>query len=207
MIQGKWHESGVASYQDASIVVDGDLFVIDIADGSRRRGKLKELQISDRLGNVERRLNLSDGSVFISSDNDQIDHLIKTGWSVSRGIDFVERHLVLAITALILTVSASYGFFKWGVPWASQTIAHALPEQTNTLIGENALGFLDDYLFEPSQLEDFQKKRIRDHFYEEVVPLDSNHQSKSYRLHFRAWNINETPIANALALPDRKSVV
>ena len=83
----------------------------------------------------------------------------------------------------------------------SHTVAHALPQKTGNIIGANTLEFLDDYLFDPSELEERQKTAIRNHFKTKLVAENTSEQQITYALHFRAWGEGELAISNALALP------
>ena len=102
------------------------------------------------------------------------------------------------VTGVLVTALFTFGFFKWGVPWASEKIAHALPHKTNELIALNTLKFFDKYLLRKSELKEAQKEdRSGAHFFASLVPLGSHSKSIKYKLHFRNW----PGIPNALALP------
>jgi len=175
--------------------------MLEISHGLTRSGHTNDIQVSDRLGNVNRKLTLSDGSVFATKDNAAVDELFKVRIKKNSLVHAIESNLAWVLVALLLSVTTAFSFFKWGIPWAGEVIAHALPEKTNELIGANTLEFLDDYIFDPSQLEETQKQAIRNHFLNVVVPLDKKNPTQTYALHFRAWGEGESSVANALALP------
>jgi len=66
MIQGVWFSQGRAQKYDATLQVRAQSYVISVEGGELLQGDLNQLTISDRIGNVERKLTLSDGSVFIN---------------------------------------------------------------------------------------------------------------------------------------------
>ena len=203
MIQGKWHSNGSAVQFDAVLhCSDGILFQIDVTGSANYTGALDTLKVSDRLGNVERKITLDDGSVFASSDNDAIDTLFNKHASANGIIHHLESHMGWVVTALLVTVLSTFVFFKWGLPWGSEKIAHALPHKTNQLIANNSLKFLDKYIFSKSQLDEAKKDQIREHFKTKLAPLSVGEDSKIvYKLHFRAWDDINDGIPNAFALP------
>ena len=203
MINGKWHAQGSAAHVDATLrSADGVSFFIDVPDATNYTGALESLKISDRLGNVERKITLEDGSIFATSDNDAIDMLFNQHSSASGLLHRIESHMGWVFTALIVTVLTTFAFFKWGLPWGSEKIAHALPHETNQLIASNTLKFLDKYIFDKSQLDSEKQDQIRAHFKTKIAPLSAGEDSKIvYKLHFRAWNSASDGIPNAFALP------
>ena len=203
MINGKWHAQGSAAQSDATLrSADGISFHIDVVDGASFMGALDTLKISDRLGNVERKVTLEDGSIFATSDNDAIDMLFNKHSSANGILHRIENNMGWVITALVVTVLSTVAFFKWGLPWGSDKIAHALPHETNQLIAGNTLKFLDNYLFDKSQLDFEKRHQIREHFKKNIAPLSTSEDSKvKYKLHFRAWSEGGDGIPNAFALP------
>jgi len=197
MIQGKWHQEGSAAQQDASLTVSDGFFELHIQDEKSYSGEISELAISDRLGNVERKITLDDGSIFATHENDAIDDLFQNTLNIKAFIHHIESNIGWVITGVLVTALFTFGFFKWGVPWASEKIAHALPHKTNELIALNTLKFLDKYIFAKSQLDEAKQKKIRTHFATRLVPLASQSKTINYKLHFRNW----PSIPNAFALP------
>ncbi len=197
MIHGKWHAEGSAAQQDASLNTKDGFYELLTKEGHCYKGKIADLKISDRLGNVERNITFDDGSIFASPHNDTIDRLLQKPSSVGSFIHRIESHMGWVVVGIFVTALFMFGFYKWGVPWASEKIAHALPRKTNELIALNTLKFLDKYLLSDSKLKEAQKEQIRSRFFKSLVPLGSTAKSNNYKLHFRNW----PGIPNALALP------
>tara|TARA_B110000503_G_scaffold83219_2_gene127012 strand:- start:133 stop:1263 length:1131 start_codon:yes stop_codon:yes gene_type:complete len=200
-IQGVWFNQGSAQKHNASLQVKANGYVISIEGGLVLEGEMHELTVSDRIANAERKLTLRDGSVFASRENDAIDNLVGSSKNVHGVIHILESHLGWIMVALVITICATIAGFRWGIPLASEVIAHALPYKTNELIASKTLSFLDEFTFKPSQLSAAKKRRIRDHFWKTLVPLSEHHQQINYTLHFRAWDYEEKSIPNAFALP------
>jgi len=65
MIRGYWHPKGSAARFSATFEVnDLQRYDVTLEDGTIYRGDATLLEVSDRLGNVERKIKLEDGSVF-----------------------------------------------------------------------------------------------------------------------------------------------
>ncbi|MBX2809057.1 MAG: M48 family metallopeptidase [Cellvibrionaceae bacterium] len=201
IIQGNWYYQGSAAQTAATLHCRGEDFTLQTAAGARIHGKLADFTVSDRLGNIERKLSLEDGSVFATADNASIDRLFAKSNTFNGLIHRLESHMSSVLVALVLTLASGFSFVKWGIPWAATHIAHALPHKTNELIAAHSLEFLDKALFEPSQLRDDETSRIRQHFQQVLLPLEAKSQDINYRLHFRQWRHRQQGIANAFALP------
>ncbi|CAA6808048.1 MAG: Unknown protein [uncultured Sulfurovum sp.] len=203
MINGNYHKKGSAA-REAAVLSINDLgrYAIELEDGTVHRGELSHLNISERLGNVERKIRLEDGSVFGTLDNDAVDTLFKGAQKVNAFVHYLETHLKWIVVAVLVAIFTAFSFFKWGVPWASDKIAHTLPYSTNELIAKGSMDFLDEYMFEKSALGEGIQERIRQHFNENIAHISVDDESEiEYKLHFRSWTMGYTEIPNALALP------
>lgn len=202
MIEGKWYAEGSATSKSARLLHENDAhYIIELDDGSKLEGSLERLHVGNRLGNIERKIILEDGSVFASKENDKVDQLFKSKLKTNSFIHTLESNMGWVAVALVVTLFSGFAFFKWGVPWSSHKIAHALPEKTNQLIAENTLDFLDKYMFDKSTLPRNKMDEIRKHFHANIVPLATENKEIVYKLHFRAWEDGNLSIPNALALP------
>ena len=201
LIQGKWYDKGGAAQAPAVLYLIGERYKVDIEGRTSIFIDLDYITVSDRIGNVERKLTFQDGSVFATHDNDAVDKIFNNRSKISNFIHVLESHLGLVAVALVLTIISSISFFKWGVPWVSAKIAHALPQETNEFIAANTLEFLDDYIFDESKLDTDTMENIRLHFRTRLIPLDNANEKITYTLHFREWSDGEHGIPNALALP------
>ena len=202
MIQGKWHAEGSAASIDARLLSEDDTqYIIELKDGRKFEGALSSLHVGNRLGNVERKIILEDGSVFATKENDKVDVHFKQWLKTNSFIHTLESHMGWVLVALVVTVLTTFAFFKWGVPWTSQRIAHALPHKTNQLIAANTLDFLDKYMFKKSKLSSEKMEEIRAHFKTNIAPLSMEDKAIKYTLHFRNWSDGNLSIPNALALP------
>ncbi len=202
LINGKWHAEGSAEQFDAALRSNDDQVTVAIDDGRMIRCSFDELKVSDRLGNVERKITLNDGSIFATRDNESIDQLFKKDKSVNGFIHKIESNIGWVVVALLVTIGTSGAFLKWGVPWTSNKLAHALPHSTNELIAAQTLDFLDKYFFDKdSDVDPAQMEQIREHFNTRLVPLAQADENINFQLHFRKWEVDGQSIPNAFALP------
>ena len=166
-----------------------------------RSGNLENVQVSDRLGNVSRKLTFDDGCVFSTSENDAIDQCFEPHIKKANFVHLVESKMRFVAIALLVTIVAAFSFFKWGLPAVSFGVANMLPQKVNEVIGSNSLNFLDDLVFEDSQVSEGRQKEIRAHFFANLVPLEKNDEI-TFTLHFRKWSTDDGKgIPNAFALP------
>jgi len=105
------------------------------------------------------------------------------------------------LLSLVATALLTFSFFRWGLPWASLHIAHALPERAGQVISSSTLDFLDRWVLKETELDAQTTTRIEEHFRTQLLPLNTGIDSSKFNLLFRKWSIDGEPVANALALP------
>lgn len=210
IVNGVWYQLGSAEKSLATLCVDSDCLVVTIqADNSdgvnsvERSIKytISDVDVSDRLGNIERKLHFGTEGVFATKDNAAIDEIYRHHKKFNRWIHKVESHLGAVFVALAFTIALGVSFFVWGIPWASGKIANLLPHKANEIIAAEALTFLDDYWFDETTIPAQRQAEIRQHFTNTLLPLDTLNNGINYRLHFRNWSDDGKDIPNAFALP------
>lgn len=220
IISGKWYPKDSATQYAAELIVDKDSYKVHItpsdlnpelssnsdSQGHILTGQWSQIKINDRLGNTERKLILADGSLFTTHENDDIDTLIqsnKSSGSESKLSLLLHRHetkMSSVLVMLVLTIAFVFGFIKWGIPWTSQAVAHALPQQTGDFIGKQSLDFIDSYFLEPTTISEAKQQQIIDRFNTRLKPVGGDDRIH-YQLHFREMNVNGVSLPNAFALP------
>ena len=198
-IEGHFYSGNDSRRQSATLHLDrrsdGQSITIKSAEDSPSFAP-REVTLSPRIGNTPRYLHLPDDGVFETTDNDSVDRLGRQlGQHSSRWIHRLENHLGLILAAVLVTV-ATVGFtFFYGVPWASQAIANALPDTVAEQVGDSTLKTLDDLWFEPSLLPQKRQQALQAHF----APLLKPAGGQTLEVQFRS---SESIGANALALPN-----
>lgn len=155
------------------------------------RASADEYRLSERLGSTPRHVDFPDGGRF-----ETLDHLAMEGVFGRRGgfVHRLESRYRYVFIALVGVVLSSVLTVTYGIPALSEWVAFQLPGNTYQELGEYSLEYLDEHLFEPSNLDATRQSAIQTRF----APTLSEFSRDGMRLkvHFR-----QLGQANALALP------
>ena len=153
------------------------------------------VRLSPPLGRLRRTLTLPNGGIceVESTTVEQLFPGPKRG--TTTWLHRWERSLGLALTALLLTVAAVGLFLHYGVPVLAQQVARAVPPQSERMLGEEALAFLDQALLAPTTLPHARREELHALFARIQQQLP---ETRTYRLELRQ---GQALGANALALP------
>ncbi|MBY4676451.1 M48 family metallopeptidase [Marinobacterium arenosum] len=165
-------------------------------------GYWQQLQVSDRIGSSARYLQLVDGRRFECRDNDTIDRLEQrfNPSPSGRWLATMESRLRYVLLALLITVAAGFGLFRYGIPVMAEQLARQLPEPMVRELGGSTLALLDRQLFKPSQLPAEQRQLLQTL----MAELNGQLPEADYRLLLRDGG----PLgANALALPSGELLI
>jgi Zn-dependent protease with chaperone function len=166
--------------------------------------QLSNLDISSRIGDAPREINVDSGEQFITNDNDGIDQLLRQ--LIPDGIapsvlHTLERNLTAIALSIITSIAFVWLITVYGIPRAAEYIAFNMP---NVVVEqfEMDMAILDSTIFEPSELTTDRKndiKRVMDPFIKQYISLPETHLKPS--LDFRSGMG-----ANAFALPSGKII-
>ncbi len=158
-----------------------------------------ELKIASRLGNTPREIKFGDGRLFVTDDNDAVDHLIKHhGKSSSDSfLHRLETNTPLILVSVIVTIAVIWATVIYGIPASAKVIAFQLPDFTTEKMG-SSLSVLDRTVFEPSELDAEKQSEIR----KLTAPYLEIYKDLNPKLEFRSGMQ-----ANALALPSGEIVL
>jgi|TARA_R110002033_G_scaffold802_9_gene7845 Zn-dependent protease with chaperone function len=201
VILGYLYKKNSSTSENAELFIKDNFYSIKSNNNLIDDGKIESLSISSRLGNTKRKITLENGEVFMTDENDLIDLYLIQPLKKNSLLHKLESHLVLVFISILFTLFTVFSFFKWGVPYISGKLAFALPSELNTLISKNTLKTLDKHFFTKSKLLKQKKEQILISFNKDVLP-HIKEKSFKYKLHFRNWQINNTNIPNAFALPN-----
>ncbi|MFK7853778.1 MAG: M48 family metallopeptidase [Granulosicoccus sp.] len=204
ILAGHWFEPDSSTRHDADLVFLGDRYELRIDGKSIRQGNASDFSVSDRLGNLPRRLSWNDDAVFETTNNDAIDAwLDEHGHSGSRGllIHHLEKSWKWAAVGCVLTVAIVFGAFRWGLPSVSKNIADNVPVSVHESLSKQTLETLDRFILEESEVDIAEQVEIRARFEEMVAALPAH--DFSFKLHFRRMK----DIPNAMALPGGDVIV
>ncbi len=193
-IEGVWFPSGSSKRVAARLLISSAGYILKAEGRQPVEGRFDRLEISNRIGNIPRKIILPDQSVFETVVNDEIDHWISGQGKANEGgwihrLESRWRWIAIALVAVVITV---YSGARWGLPWVSQVAARHMPQTIVESISDGSLDFLDATIFDPSGISEHQQARLTQRF-NLLRADDSEHQ---YVLLFRKLGV-----PNALALP------
>lgn len=158
------------------------------------QGDVKQISVSDVLGNIPRTVTFPNGWTFTPISNTQLNEWLKQFQSTS-WIHAFERNLAIIAVAILVTVSCGWWVVTSGLPYSSKMLANALPVSINNFIGEQALSTIDENLMEPSELDVAEQARLLELFQSLITTSELRKYTPT--LLFRSWSN-----ANAFALAD-----
>lgn len=166
------------------------------------RFDLSEVRFSDRIGGMARFLYLPDGAKCEITDNAAVDaylaaHRPNRATRLAALVHALERHWIAVLAAVGVTALFIWLAVDRGIPAAASAAADLVPLSVDIKMGEQALAFFDERLFEPSALTPSRQEELRTHFAQIAAPLVAD--ERDVRLEFRH---SEAIGANAFALPN-----
>lgn len=200
-LEGNWYANGSAAKYSAVLTTQNSLYEIQVENEKLFSGSLESLCIESRLGNIERKITLHDGSIFTTYDNDTLDMLYAQKKNKNKSLHYLESKIHWVVLALVITIFSIFASFKWGIPLASKGIAHALPTSTNKIISIHTMDILDKYIFKESKISKIKMEQIRTNFKRRILPTIANNEEYKYKLHFRLFKDANLSLPNAMALP------
>lgn len=197
-LQGFFYAAGGSSRRETVLEVEGDNYRLRAEDELLAEGEVQILDVSSRLGNIPRRIEIADAGVFETPDNDTVDRILKAmdhDDHAGAWLHQLESKWSLAALGVVLLLVLTVGGVIWGVPSLSKVIAFKLPPGVTAAASEQTLAALDEVMLEPSRLPESRKAELRERFAGLVRQLGET--PFTYQLHFRDLPDG----ANAFALP------
>lgn len=172
-----------------------ELIVFDQDRNQLARANLHEIIISDRLGNIPRKVTFPDSSHFETKENELFDqHLLLHG-EAGGLLHRLEGKLHFIILSILLTITATLGFLMIGLPYASVIVANGLPNGLLDQASQSTLYTMDKFALGPSKLSQQRQDEINTMVRNSMPKNEHNY----YRILFRQ---GKGLGANAFALPD-----
>jgi Zn-dependent protease with chaperone function len=198
LIAGRYFDGKSSAPLEATLEFGADGTVRVHGLTQRVAAPLADITISDRVGNIVRRISFADGGVFETADNDAVDRA-RDAAGLGRGmgvVHWLESRWQIALGSLAAVALISFAFIQWGVPAIANWAAQVLPPAMDSAIGEGSLDVLDRVAFAPSKLSDPRQHQLEARFNAMTAPLNDGHQ---YQLALRDGGRGIG--ANAFALP------
>jgi len=182
--------------------------IIDTQEGDSTPPKLHtytvdQLSFTSRVGNTPRFIDFPDQFRFETSDNNEVDQLLKTFAKcghlrlslVEKWAHKLEASKRFIFSAMALTILSCWIMIQYGIPYFSKELAQALPVELATHIGSGSLDILDESIMSPSELPKTREQQLNAIF-TDLLPSDQ--EDIPFELIFRK---SELAGANAFALP------
>lgn len=202
IIQGRLFSSTLSESVEAELhcLNDGSLELKAQETKSFSRDDL--ISISDRLGNIPRKLTFENGYVFETAENDLVDQIFRH--NLGKIGFFANQFEKLRAGPLIVIVLAVFGcgylLYQFGLPIAAKIAAHQTPEFITEKLDSTTLSGLDQIVTGESKLTPERQEVYRAEFdtlVKQARKLDPD-LSGDFNLQFRdGGQIG----ANAFALP------
>lgn len=195
MIEGFWFPAGSAKKIVAALSVSEGRFKVIVKHDEYMEGQFDELIVSSRVGNIPRKIQLPDQSVFETTDNEAVDRLLQLSSAIVKRRGWAHiletrwSWIGVSLLAVLLFVFAG---FRWGLPWASVSVAESIPEPIVQQLSQGSLSLLDDIMFKPSEISESEQKKIAQRIQNRLAHLDGS----NFPIHFRKMGL-----PNAIALP------
>ena len=177
---------------------DGRALVIEGGEIGTRRFPLERIEIAPRVGDTPRFIQLEGGASLEIADNDAVDRLVPglPGGRFHLMQHVMESRLRWILAMLALTIGLGWSLIEYGVPYLAKRAAFAMPHEVDEMLGDGALAALDEFLFEPTTLNEEMRAGFQQDF--AIMATKGGMAAGSAELVFRA-----SPVmgANALALP------
>lgn len=205
MINGFFYDGITSKPHSCQLFVgmQGKVSISGLDDIEYQTVDFETLVISSRVGKTVRAIRFVDGARFETQDNDAVDAFIKThGRQNSFGLNLHqwESKLKMIVVATVITGLCLVGFVSYGIPAASNSIAHKLPYYVSSSLAQEALDELDGGALKKSDISINRQTQLTQ-LLEKYIPTNSPF---SYRLLFRK---SSRFGANALALPDGTIII
>lgn len=203
MIEGRYYDGRTSAPQAAQLAIGADRIVRVLMASGERLVPLASVRISDRIGNIPRRIAFEDGAVFETGDNDALDAALDVAGrrGFARHLVRLERRWTVAVAALAAVALVSWLFVVHGVPRLAAAAARAMPPAVNAAIASEGLELLDRTMLGPSELPSGRQEALRERLRAMTAELQDGFD---YRLEVRR---GRRVGPNAFALPSGIIVV
>jgi Zn-dependent protease with chaperone function len=205
---GLWYPPHSSREVSARLVdVGGSLMVLSAEEGEEGKrlawGIRSDVEITQRVGSIPRRVVFGNESVFETRDNDALDAYLRSRGegrsSFIHGLEIVRPRLIAFALATVVLASIIY---RYALPILVELAVVVTPPVVPEMMSAGTLTTLDRVTFHPSKLSEARQTEIRDDF----TKLATNAEGGAgrYHLNFRDGGLIGP---NAFALPDGNLVL
>lgn len=202
---GHWHPPGSSRSLPATLVASGRRLSVMLADqpDAAVAGDLAQIDVSDRVGRIPRRISFADGSMFETPDNDSVDAFLKSHranpMGLIHGLEKFHPRLIGFALAVFLLAGLIY---RYAVPALVEVAIWVTPPVATEMMASGTLSSLDQAVFSPSKLPEDKQAELKTKFQE--LAAHAERGPFGYTLNFRSGGFIGP---NAFALPDGTLVI
>lgn len=193
----RWFDGQSPRARAVRLRIEGAELLMHTGDEVRRY-PLSEVRWPERRSHGQRQTDLPDGGMIQHADAAEWDAWWQTNHQVESPIVGWMQSWRATLMAMAGTVVFLAAAWVWGVPWLSQTVAHALPDALEARIGQQSMQQLDRLFLKPSKLSEARQADLRKRFETVVERAYPSGDAPPWQLSFHA---SEMLGANAFALP------
>ena len=169
MIEGRYFAAGASGSSPAKLWGSpGDLRMQ--VEGENVVREVVHVHLSDRLGNVPRKLTFDDGGVFEAPAEADIDGLMGTHASFFSRLSRLETNWRFVAFAFVVTLIALVGTYRYGIPLAASGAAAVTPSVILETMDHGTRETVDRTFFDESELDDTRKAEIQ-RMFDELAEL------------------------------------
>ncbi|MBL8286581.1 MAG: M48 family metallopeptidase [Rubrivivax sp.] len=205
MIEARYFDGLSARARAVRLSIEGDELVAAMDEGASARWPLAQVRWPERTRHGQRIVHLPGGGQLDIADAAAFD-----AWRAASGVREswvvrVQQHWRATLAACLLLLAVLAAGYRWGVPWAADTLVAALPAQADGAVGDAALADLRSRWLGPSQLPAARQQALREAFAQALAAAPAADRPRAWALHFHSGG--KVLGANAFALPGGNIVV
>lgn len=200
LVSAAYYDGQTAASKAVMLSIVGDELLLHGGE-YELRWPLREISVSERLGNTPRLLSYAGGGHCEVNDQAGLDNLLAQSGVRRHWLDGMQHSLPWALTAVVLIVVAFAGAYRYLLPWSAEVLAMRVPGVVLQKMGDSTLETLDRFMLKPSKLDAARQKELSDAYARLKQPSDAQ---LKYHIVFRS---SPEMGANAFALPDGSIVM
>lgn len=202
-IIGKFFDGKTPVEHAATLTVVDNISVEIHGDFGKKLFPFSDITIAPRVGNIQRKIDLPDGTIFYTAMNDHIDEICRQ-LDTAHGNRFIHaleskmKFIGIAFIGVLLFIA---GIYFVGIPYAAKKIAYALPASVSNSITDMTLKTFDKQYLGETTMSGEEQEEMRSLFQHVKTHF---HTPDSYTLLIRD---GKSIGANAFALPNGTVII
>ncbi|MCM2394778.1 M48 family metallopeptidase [Rhizobium sp. S95] len=205
--RGHWHPPRSSKALAATLFASDSTLLVrlegEAAGDPAAFNDARRVTISDRVGNIPRRVGFVDGSTFETADNDAVDAWLRKTRSRHHGFVHELERFHPRLIAFVLGIVLLGGLvYRFALPALVEVAVAVTPPVVPKMMSSGTLASLDQAVFSKSGLPEERQRELTEKF--EALAAYSVRGKDGYDLNFRKGGLIGP---NAFALPDGTLVI